>query len=191
MERPEDYAVEVGTYVSFADALFELSIDLSKEIQLEKSLAYSLHQYQKTALLVTIFENWEEHAFDWLNRRQKQWLNCYLLLLGCRYPQSREFINRQTAYDLLDDTKRDDMLTLLEQSELPRGIFIKLRDDLALPESFAKDPYILKDYIEEGISLPKNQSDAKELWEKVSSKILEDQLLTIIMKRNKEVVHGS
>lgn len=194
LERPDCYALEVGIYVSFADALFEISTEADDEIQLEKSISYSLSQYRMNTLLASLFENWDEHASDWLKRRQKQWLNCYLLLLACKYPNSREAINRQTANNLLDDIddlKRDNMLTRLEQCELPRNIFNDIRDDLDLPEKFAKTPGILKQYIEKDIRMPRTRDEAKELWEKLSDQIIPDQLLKNIIKKEKEVAYAS
>ncbi len=196
LENPEQYGGNVGTYTAFAEALFELSSGSSQENALGKAVKYSLDQYRTSTILFYIFRNIHDQASDWLNRRRRQWLTCYLLVLACRYPSARNSINKNmTDYLLMDQgekgtrireldiRKRDNILSQLEQSGLPRNIFTELRNDLNTLADKAHDSNVRNDYIGKELRTLEDKSDTQALWTEVIQSLNDDLLKGVIISQ--------
>lgn len=148
--------------------------------------------YQKFVIayaLRCLFDKQFKTAEQWLQCRIKQLLQSYLTLTAGLHPETRNvFRPIEIAADLLanEPVRYDRALSFLQEG-LPRDIFNRLRDDLAvfklrLVEGRGNIPHLPED-----LPARLDYSGAKELWQAVPT-LLGDALLISIM--NDEVKHA-
>lgn len=193
LNAPERYGGDVGMYTGMARGLHELvartAVNLD-ELGTSSAAHYALSRFRAATIQMSLFEHKYPVGYDWSRRRRLQWLRTYLLLLACRYPESRSVINIDTADHLLlgeadanavfpDEyalVRRDRTLSLLEQSGIPRSIFIDLRSDLENLRSLLLDRNVIERYVGGKYEVPRNEREARTLWNEIGEHEIQDHL---------------
>lgn len=188
----ENMSTDVGYYEACCEGLYALLKKAPDGVKLDEPQMQVREQFKLMMVLWNLFQSAEDLPDSLFRSRATQWLNVYLMLLACEWPQMRDDITRATAGYLLsgesgkpgtvgelDRRSRDDALSVMEQ-HLPHPVYSKLREDIDMRRLNERAYEERERIFGARIATPHHPQEARKAWETVASKVNDPVLIELV-----------